>query len=59
MASESTVGIGSVLGATQPGVFEWFLYGELLAPVVWSHQRDVAAVLPSNLHVHIVDDDRG
>ena len=58
-AAESTVGIGSVLGATQPGVFEWFLYGETLAPVVWGHQGDAAVAQPGNLHVCIMDHDGG
>ena len=50
-AAESTVGIFSVLGVTHPGVFEWFLYREPLAPVVWAYQVDVAAELTLNLHV--------
>ena len=36
-AAKSTMGIASVLGAIQPGAFEWFLHGEMLALVVWGY----------------------
>ena len=33
-AAESAFDVDDGLGATQPGVFKWFLYSESLAPVV-------------------------
>ena len=45
------------LGVTKPGVFEWFLYGDLLPPLVWGYQGDAATALPLDLCVRVVDDD--
>ena len=52
------------LGVTKPGVFERFLYGESLAPLVWRYRGDAedagdAMALPPDLCVRVVDDDGG
>ena len=47
------------LGVTKPGVFERFLYGESLAPLVWGYRGDAKMALPPDLCVRVVDDDGG
>ena len=47
------------LRVTKLGVFERFLYGESLAPLVWGYRGDATTALPPDLCVRVVDDDGG